>query len=89
MVRLGPVDAHEDRQGRASIEHASEPQGRSRRANGPVLDRHATPAAISTILADHRGHALDLGLRALRRAVPTRRSGSAISLTHVGLIGTH
>jgi hypothetical protein len=66
VVSFGPVDTHEDRQARTSLSRVPEPQRTSRRANGPVLCRHVTPAAISTVLADRRGHALSMGLDVLR-----------------------
>jgi hypothetical protein len=52
-------------------------------------NRHATPAAISTVLADRRGHALAVGLDVLLTPVLTRRSGSSTSLTKTRLIETH
>ena len=79
VVGLGPVDADEDH--RSILLSIRRRSRRSRRANGPVLIGHATPAAISTVLTDHRGHALPLGLGVLRRTVLTRWPGSVTSLT--------
>jgi hypothetical protein len=62
VVRLGPVDTHEDHRSTSSVPREPLEGGRGELMD-QCSDRHVTPAAISTVLADHRGHDLGVGLR--------------------------